>query len=153
MNSADWVWEDRRLNDREVAADAERLRRLAKEFLYGYDGENPFLLSVQENSLHRMTVRQVRGVLNCARQDPRGRMLLERGPDTKQAREPEAKREFVHEECPLMGQEHGRHWFPLRTRSGSQHCIGWHAMRRDITRTPARFHKDYLRGKGSTRAG
>lgn len=51
-------------------------------------------------------------------------------------------------DCPLLGQEHDLHWFP-HPDGGSQHCIGWHAMTRDITRTTARFHPRYLRGRQS----
>lgn len=50
--------------------------------------------------------------------------------------------------CPLIGQEHNPHWFPVEP-SGKQHCIGWHAMTRDLTHTRARFHPPYLRGRNS----
>ncbi len=53
-----------------------------------------------------------------------------------------------YDTCPLIGQDHGRHYFP-HVKGGSMHCIGWHAINRDIVRNRARFHSDYLRGKKS----
>lgn len=51
------------------------------------------------------------------------------------------------DECPLIGTDHDSHWFPVE--NGKQHCIGWHAMTRDLTRTRARLHAPYLRGRNS----
>jgi hypothetical protein len=62
-----------------------------------------------------------------------------------QSREPDPER--TGDECPLIGTDHGTHWFPVE--NGRQHCIGWHAMTRDLTHTRARFHARYLRGRNS----
>jgi hypothetical protein len=150
METEDWVWEDHRLSDNEVGEFPEPYRALAKEFLYGYEGDMDFLLSVQEQ-VHRLSIRQIRGVINCMRTDGRGRRLLERGPKAPppvRVEEPA----WVHEVCPQVRQrvEHGRHYFPLRSEPGSsKHCLGWHRMTRGFTRTRARFHKPFVRGAKS----
>jgi hypothetical protein len=143
----EWVYEDRRFTDSVVAGDTERLRALAKEYLYAYGGSAEFLLNVRENSLHRMTVRQIRGVLNWMRLDSRGRRILERGPKP----EPEEPL-WTKEICPQVRrhEEHYPHYFPLRSEPGSsKHCRGWHAMTREPVRVRARFHDGYVRGAKS----
>jgi hypothetical protein len=129
-----------------------------------------------------LTTGMVRGVLNCMRHDPRVKHLPTpteedfedvdnvvpmRGKEERAARErhpagrrrpsSEAERRVRERQetpvCPLLGQEHGIHWYGYEgadVKPGSQwHCLGWHAITREITRTAARFHGDYLRGTAS----
>jgi hypothetical protein len=135
-----------RFNDAGVEADIERLRPIATKLLYGYDGDNDFLVSVQGHP-HALTVRQVRGVLNCMRVEYPAR--VQKALDAPWPPPPEPVRYVPTEQCPLLGTDHDRHWFPLEHRSGSQHCVGWHAMTREIVRVRARFHPPYLRGRNS----
>lgn len=145
-----WIWVDHRYNDHEVLDDFARLRPLAQEFLYGFEGDNAFLTSVAEQA-HRITARQVRGVLNCMRTYGRGRRILERGPKPIEVREPEPT--WMHEVCPQVRHrvEHSTHYFPLRSEPGSsKHCLGWHKMtRKAYVVTRARFHKPFVRASKS----
>lgn len=151
--------EDRKYTDRDVRNHPD-LGEVVTEYLEAYTGEFEFLIDMRIRALggHGLTTGMVRGVLNCMRNDPRVRDLPEpiatddenvismyrKG---RRRREPES--EFIQETCPDMGTEHNIHWFPLQTRAGKQHCLGWHAITREISYTRARFHSNYLRGTSS----
>jgi hypothetical protein len=165
---AEWAWEDHRVSDSEIEEDTEPFRRMAKEFLYSYYGDWEFLLSVQEQ-VHRLSVRQIRGVINCMRAHTRGTEILQRGPceisrpacghkycpDDRCGYAPVIPTPeplWIKEICPLVRtrQEHDRHHFPLRSKPGSsKHCLGWHRMTRTSTLVRARFHAPFVRGAKS----
>jgi hypothetical protein len=134
---------ERRYNDRDVRDDP-RLEGLAIEYLEAYTGEFEFLIDMKMRVAadYGLTTGMVRGVLNCMRNDPRVRDLPEPGIEEV------APLRLVKEGCPLIGREHGIHWIHLPG-GGQQHCLGWHAMTRDITQTTARFPAPYLRGRSS----
>jgi hypothetical protein len=165
----DWKWENHRVSDSEVEEDTEPFRRMAKEFLYSYDGDWNFLLSVQEQA-HRLSVRQIRGVINCMRSHEEGIEILERGPRPEPTLPPCGHKYcpwercgyapviptpeplWIKEICPLVRtrQEHDKHYFPLRSEPGSsKHCLGWHRMTRRSTKVRARFHAPFVRASKS----
>lgn len=56
---------------------------------------------------------------------------------------------LANEDCPIgNGVEHHRHWFKS-PRGGKGHCLGWHALHRDVIEMTARFPRPYLRGTQS----
>lgn len=153
--------QDRRYNDRDVRDNPGYLEHVL-DYLEGYTGEFDFLVDMKMRAAaeYDLTTGMVRGVLNCMRNDPRVKTLpAPTGDDFEEENvipmRRKAKREPAPETplCPLMGTEHGIHWYGYEgadVKPGSQwRCLGWHALTRGVTRTSARFHGDYLRGPAS----
>jgi len=108
----------------------------------------------------------VRGVLNCMRNDPRLPEGWWMGKKARKGKKKRKKKGTPHlasvtplpvrpadPGCPAgPGVEHGAHWYgPAEPDEHHTrwHCLGWHAVNREIREVPARFHLPYVRGRQS----